>query len=218
MGVKERPILFSGPMVRAILGGRKTQTRRVVKPQPARLTSLDDDTEGRFFWEWDYLGSGGDYNDVRQGRKEFFCPYGQPGDRLWVRETWRVRGGQEYEYQRDRSQVMYRATHGEDGYPLGWESYDWRPSIHMPRWASRITLEITGVRVERLNEVSEADAMSEGVTALDGQFSGCYAAGPALSGTTAKECFRRLWAPINGPDSWEANPWVWVLEFRRIDA
>jgi len=217
MGVKERQILFSAPMVRAILAGRKTQTRRVVKPQPDWERPMPCSSQTPEGWQgpldyslWSHEG------DASEGSRR--CPYGQPGDRLWVREAWRVRGGQEYEYQRDRSQVMYRATHGEDGYPLGWESYDWRPSIHMPRWASRITLEITGVRVERLNEVSEADAMSEGVTALDGQFSGCYAAGPALSGTTAKECFRRLWASINGPDSWEANPWVWVLEFRRIDA
>ena len=192
--MKERPILFSAPMVRAILAGTKTQTRRIVKPSTMP--------------RWPELHP--EMGDILP-----LCPYGQPGGRLWARETWRVRGGQEYEYQQDRSQVMYRATHREDGFPIGWESYKWRPSIYMPRWASRITLEVTGVRVERLQDISEADASAEGVpnqTRLTG-----YGKGDGCQWGPAEPVaeYRALWESINGPGSWDANPWVWVVEFKR---
>lgn len=208
----ERPILFSAPMVRALLAGTKTQTRRVVKPQPcAAVTSVylpfRDEPNN---WH----GYGDDL--IRWlGR----CPYGQPGDLLWGRESWRVCGGREYEYQQDRCRVMYRATHEEDGFPLGWESYKWRPSIHMPRWASRITLEVTGVRVERLQDISEADAIAEGIErAVIGDDWRRYSdAASELAGlppcVTPRASYQSLWESINGPGSWDANPWVWVVEF-----
>lgn len=194
--MKERPILMSAPMVRAILAGTKTQTRRVVK-QPQRRDGL------KLLPEL--------LRDIGVGGA---CPYGQPGDRLWLREAWRVCGGREYEYQQDRSQVMYRATHHEDGFPLTWESYKWRPSIHMPRWASRITLEVTGVRVERLQDISEADAVAEGappshpsIDRISREFG--YADFP-------RSWYAQLWESINGPGSWQADPWVWVVEFRPL--
>jgi hypothetical protein len=195
MSIKERPILFSGPMVLAILEGRKCQTRRVVK----HVTHPD----------CPYLDLAG---------MAVACPYGQPGDRLWVREAFAGGGhGQ---------RVVYRAD--EPSYP----AYRWRPSIHMPRCASRITLEITGVRVERLNDISEADAISEGIKALskDGGRTIKYGI-PDRDGLPGNDddgwhwrnwmpdatlAYRQLWNQINGHDSWDANPWVWVLEFRKV--
>jgi hypothetical protein len=180
--MKERPILFSGPMVRAILEGRKTQTRRVIKPVQPRA-------DGR--WP--------------AGRNPIDdCPYGASGDRLWVRETWgHCDGG-----------TCYRASEADSVLP---DDGRWRPSIHMPRWASRIALEVTDVRVEPLNSVSEEDAKSEGVTIpsydrdlkpveVDGFVSGA-----------ARIAFKELWANINGLDSWDANPWVWVISFKRVE-
>ena len=219
IAVKERPILFSSPMVRAILAGAKTQTRRVVKqlqgmdPADVRLAR----TQGGYpdgvrpVWECDFC------------EPDIFstpCPYGQPGDRLWVRETWQsvpfgphrdwpgcpdLRPQKPSEWNRT-AVVIWRA----DGEMPGPEI--WSPSIHMPRWASRITLEITGVRVERLNDISEQDAAEEGV-------------GPgyvpnSLGSTTCvgyRPMFAKVWRDINGPDSWDANPWVWVIEFKRIE-
>jgi hypothetical protein len=166
---KERPILFSAPMVRAILEGRKTQTRRIVKPE--HVAAYHDDVPILF--------------------KRF--PYGKPGDRLWVRETWGM-----FE-ETHKCIPHYRATHATDVVPR------WRPSIHMPRWASRITLEVESVRVERLKECSDADALAEGCSSADMQ-----------SGDRLQDVYRRLWESINGPGSWEANPWVWVVEFKRI--
>lgn len=218
--LKERPILFSGPMVRAILDGTKTQTRRVVKPQPDSRPGMDCT---RLIFK---NRKGEPLLDEALEAPEpvlyrSLCPYGQPGDRLWVRETWRVWGGREYEYQRDLSQVMYRSTHEEDGFPLTWESYTWRPSIFMSRWASRITLEITSVRVERLNSISEADAKAEGADCL--VFDNCDAKDrefldmPLMeNGNPYRNGYALLWESINGDGSWDANPYVWVIEFRRI--
>lgn len=204
--MRERPILFSAPMVRAILAGTKTQTRRLVKD--TGLYAIDAKFHG-----------------IETAARELArlatrCPYGTPGDRLWVRETWRVCGGREYEYQQDRSQVMYRATHHEDGFPLGWESYDWRPSIFMPRWASRITLEITGVRVERLQDISEMDAQAEGLMPLSSGADRTWTVdGDAASEhEAARDTYAWLWEQINGAGSWDANPWAWVVEFKRAEA
>lgn len=170
--MKERPILFSAPMVRAILEGRKTQTRRIAKefdPTPGKMDGILS------------------RHPHQQG-----CRYGKPGDRLWVRETW----GWDDE---DPSAVnpRYRATHSS--------ADRWIPSIHMPRWASRITLKVESVRLERLQDISQKDAYSEGVTINDPD--GCD---PVMS-------FAELWESINGPGSWEANPWVWVVQFKRIN-
>ena len=198
--MKERPILFSAPMVRAILAGSKTQTRRAVKGNA--LNWLND------------VGFTPEFVAMPENHQ---CPYGQPGDRLWVREAFSgPRCEEEFPprswYEADN--IWYWA----DGNP---DAGDWtrpRPSIHMPRWASRILLEITAVRVERLQAISETDALAEGVIEGNGDFSGCFSVPgtQAMSGTTAKECYARLWDQINGAGSWAANPWVWVVEFRRV--
>lgn len=195
--VAERPILFSGAMVRALLSGKKTQTRRAVKPRK-------DPDYGCHLAPCEIAG------DEHQAR---LCPYGQPGDRLWVREAF-IHEPADYCWEASVSipcrpaLTVYRAD-AED--PRGGR---WTPSIHMPRRLSRITLEIAGVRVERLQDISEADALAEGVPNQ-----------PVLGGYSAREgCkwlppepvaeFARLWELINGPGSWDANPWVWVVSFR----
>lgn len=203
--MRERPILFSSPMVvRAILSGAKTQTRRIIKPQPQYR-------HGVLFPQGSSTGFS---PDLLAGA----CPFGKPGDRLWVREPFACVRTQEMryvEYKADRSLSDF------DGYdnPAGGR---WRPSIHMPRWASRILLEITGVRVERLHEISEADAQAEGVERVvagvgwrrycdpDSEEVGVPPCGDA------RRSFRSLWKFINGDESWNANPWVWVVEFKRV--
>ena len=199
--MKERPILFSGPMVRAIIEGRKTQTRRVVKPQPGDHPSDD--------------GYGVTYR----------CPYGAPGDRLWVRETFGWYSGilqGSYAYTPPekptypphkvidgvRHAICYRADYPKHR----WNKNDsgWKPSIHMPRTASRITLPIVSVRVERLQSISEEDAKAEGA-AMD--YDGPYSFSQAFN---YRGGYRTLWESINGPGSWDANPWVWVIEFKRV--
>lgn len=180
----ERPILFSAPMVRAILEGRKTQTRRIVKHQP--LPWVGPDPPG-----WPPP-----------------CPYGQLGDRLWVRETWAQPTSL------DPGPTFYRADYPScvprqfENVPPA-EAVRWRPSIHMPRWASRITLDVTGVRIERLQDISEADAMAEGVVETHAHLRDL---GPCMEWCYA---FEDLWTRINGAGSWNANPWVWVIEFKR---
>lgn len=192
--MKERPILFSAPMVRAILDGTKTQTRRVVKG-----LALDWLDNAKFTPE--YVASPDNY----------MCPYGLPGDRLWVREAYCFQSYSEgialLTYHADSPPVVYPAPM-EDGRPEQKEGP--HPSIHMPRWSCRIVLEIVSVRVERLNEISEQDAIAEGVDGHD-------SAGALLTGWYEKprKAFQRLWEQINGNGSWEQNPWVWVIEFKR---
>ena len=193
--MKERPILFSAPMVQAILDGRKTQTRRVVKPQPTEFVggpgvTLQDGSPAPLIPLDD---------SVEPYGREIACPYGKPGDRLWVRETWHDASSSLH------SCALYRA----DGIDLHWDK--WTPSIHMPRWASRITLEITSVRVERLQEISEADAQAEGWTRRPE-----VSTDPQVHKEAARDWFMGLWESINGPGSWDTNPWVWVIEFRRL--
>ncbi len=237
--MKERPILFSGEMVRAILDGRKTQTRRILKSpfeihSTARVedwaSSLADlNCYGRQIGSDDIAKKAerlrGKLHPVilTDGRMVAFqCPYGQPGDRLWVRETFAIVPRTAYA----RSDGVQQTLRPEDPYDHdaaiyreGWTrsrgGFRWRPSIHMPRWASRLTLEITGVRVERLQDISEADAIAEGVTAVS-------SGGVTLFATTgvncsAKDAYAALWESINGPGSWDANPWVWAIEFRRVE-
>lgn len=198
---KERPILFNEGMVRAILEGRKTQTRRVVKPQPDFVT--DERWPARFTPQDADLGRLG---------KVISCRYGQPGDRLWVRETTKedVPGSVSLAiYDADYAHVMDESgAHAE-----WWYSKPVCPSIHMPRWASRITLEITDIRVERLQDISGEDSAAEGVTGPIGS-SRAYG---VVTKQFARDQFMRLWESINGPDSWHLNPWVWVIEFERID-
>ena len=179
--MKEHPIIFSTDMVRAILDGKKTMTRRVIK-NPER------------------------YEHIREC--DFCCPYGQVGDRLWVRETLVITGGRGSEY------VAYKA----DGYELdkGIFPEKWRPSIFMPRWASRITLEITEVRVERVQEITEEDAIKEGICVVDNTEDGIYSSPnyPDIH----RDIFMYLWDSLNTKRGygWEVNPWVWVIEFKRV--
>lgn len=193
--MKERPILFSGAMVRALLAGTKTQTRRVVKPLPITLNrdtnSLEVDDE-----------------NIANGRfaKQVPCPYGQTGDRLWVRETWAY-GIHAMAAKRDENGPFVYAA---EGTTQGRLCDRWRPSIYMPRWASRITLEITDVRVERLQDISPDDCIAEGAWPIAHRELG--------RGHEAVATYQTLWESINGPGSWDANPWVWVVEFRRIEA
>jgi len=288
--IKERPILFSAPMVRAILEGRKTMTRRIIKPQP----NIDPQT-GDWLWvdtgEIQRVRPLSEYADFKAAH----CPYGRPGDknwtagpipcdgwyyvrdfignepeslvylrqfemdgelcitwcrnenddveaiemdggpttetiqwkrpgeRLWVRETWAYNPLLLFQVQ----PFLYRATDNDGAlvWPDGTGQNRWRPSIHMPRAASRIMLEITGVRVERLQDISERGAIAEGVQHK------CYenAEGSFLVGDPDTEkflgqsigdyktAFKSLWQSINGPESWQENPWVWVLDFKRIE-
>ena len=205
--MKERPILFSAPMVRAILDGRKTQTRRVVKGDHGGPTTWVE-RDGLWHPCADVLCRGA-LDAVGPGVR---CPYGQRGDRLWVRETWCVADPDYAHYPADgrplRSDdrwAWYRATEG-DLVEYTNNRSPWRPSIHMPRWASRLTLEVTGVRVERLQDLSEEDARAEGVEPLGS----LGRVPPHING------FADLSEQINGAASWDANPWVWVVEFRRI--
>jgi hypothetical protein len=215
--VRERPILFSGEMVRAILDGTKTQTRRVV------IRRMKD--EG----EWVKVRPVRGYTPETI-RSEYPCPYGQPGDLLWVRESWRALNRFNSWPVERGSWVVYEADgpHDGDARPArsGGRMGKLRPSIHMPRWASRITLEITDVRVERVQEITEADARADGVERSDWEFS-CepyrnYADPrrmPGRSFATALRSFETLWDSLNGRRGygWDANPWVWVVSFNRIN-
>lgn len=186
--MKEKSIRFYAPEVRATLAGTKTQTRRALRGFLPPSTPEYDSESGRLEWF--------DGDDVVVGMR---CPYGQPGDRLWVRETWAQFG----------QVAIYRGT--SDYRPPG--AGMWRPSIHMPRWASRITLEITGVRVERLQDISTDDAYNEGTAE--------WAAEATRNGnkwSNIVRAYQGLWESINGPGSWDANPWVWVVEFKRAAA
>ncbi|MEJ7685670.1 MAG: hypothetical protein WKG52_00975 [Variovorax sp.] len=212
--MKERPILFSAPMVRALLDGSKTQTRRVCKQAtgPSLSVGIDDDEPGVAALSW--LSGNGPGHDVHETVKKVRCPYGVPGDRLWVRETHAKIIGQSGGWIETDHFATY--THGDRlGDTLGLKK-KWTPSIHMPRAASRIDLEVTGVRVERLQDISEADARAEGARECD------YASGREvlLAGASQRGSFvlhyRDIWERINGLGSWAANPWVWVVEFKRV--
>lgn len=208
--ITERGMIFNAEMVRAILDGRKTQTRRPIKWKQTRFTEIGEREDGSK-WPW---------SEDAEHAFDFWhpCPFGSVGDRIWVRETFQ---GPLFDFDLmdsyckdstpfEKSEFcVYRA----DGVPAP-EFYDaddelhccWRPSIHMPRWASRILLEITDVRVERLKSISDRDALREGCSAADMKSGDCVA-----------DVFARLWASIYGSDSWNANPWVWVIEFKRVE-
>lgn len=204
----EHPILFSGEMVRAILEGRKTQTRRII---PYR----------------EHLGHWKGWTPERTDHWVRMNPYGQIGDRLWVRETWRTDASLDrksprlftkwpVEYQSDGCRLEHGAVYGHtDG--------KWRPSIFMPRWASRLTLEITGVRVEQLQSISEVDAVAEGIEIVSGDYNrddytGCWRdyAKKQHYWNSPIDSFHSAWDLINGKRaSWKSNPWVWIVEFRK---
>jgi hypothetical protein len=222
--IKERPILFSAPMVRAILEGRKTVTRRALNER-----ALKNIGYGVQLGECHELPSEGPLHPNSIDYYNDFCPYGQPGDRLWVRETWaRIRVAQAP----DQEWVVYRESDNRTDY-----GGPWKPGIHMFRRDSRILLEITAVRVERLQDISDEQAQTEGIipvpktTEDSHQFWRNY----HLSGDgtfcvrTPKESFKSLWCHVAGgsfpkgeaaykasPHSWDANPWVWVVEFKQV--
>ena len=217
---KERPILFSGPMVRAILEGRKTVTRRPVKVQPRTKGDIGSYGLGQPFIR---------HPDPTKRNPE--CPYGRPGDRLWVRETHKIATGKAGDSQacvRYEADGDYQAKVLPLPEAIGPRTFDrTSPSIHMPRWASRILLEITSVRVEQLQDISEQQALAEGVVGVDFRpddgFPMCrgYMVGPddgkSPLETHASKAFAGLWRSINGAESWDSNPWVWVVEFKRIE-
>jgi hypothetical protein len=217
--VKERPILFNGQMVRAIRDGRKTQTRRLVKPQPRGIWESGVAHRGNMDIRSDAFHV---QASVQSERRVLYCPYGKPGDRLWVRETWYCDrlDDPHSSLQEKQDELYYRADvpsgRFEDaGYWSETGSY-WRPSIHMPRWASRINLEITGVRIDRLKELSDQDAISEGIEQHPtGAWLPCREVGKV--NLYPVPAFRDLWDSIAsvGAD-WAANPWVWVIEFKEI--
>lgn len=207
--MKSRPILFNGSMVRSLLDDIKKQTRRVVKPQPPAdafqvTTYHHPDSRPRFFsWKEGFDGA-----EMHTAFEPIPCPYGMPGDRLWVRET---------HIAFDVGRVHYRADSISDRKGDREYGVTWPPSIHMPRWASRITLEITGARVERLQDISEEDARAEGVDFDPGEGGFFFVPGQGgCSADTAVGSYRLLWESINGSGSWDANPWVWAIQFKRV--
>lgn len=222
---KERPILFSGPMVRAILDGRKTQTRRVVKCPVLEFVGAggQDSEEWNDPKWWGYACEDGDWVMLEATQKDEHqlpCPYGVPGDRLWVRETIACVPSSTGEMV-----YVYRAD-GESAFDEMDETYEflgkWKPSIHMPRDASRITLEVKAVRVERLHQISYRDAVAEGIEIVSGKMnpddlSGNWKdyTGQEYYWNSPKDSFHSLWASINGEQNWADNPWVWVVEFDR---
>jgi hypothetical protein len=259
----DRPILFSAEMVRAILDGRKTQTRRVA---PIRELNILQHPGDMITWSVSFLKavkgvlsnhSGGKFSDLhaRSIIASQFNPYGKPGDLLWVRETWGAVWPADEPVPLRQCEIEYRAdlppgcTDRPGEWPAdegsGPEVPKWRPSIHMPRWASRITLRITDIRVERLQDISEDDARAEGCEARpfpgpwwqgyrdlgDGQLFHQQAVGdtapdwmiepkkmpptPWLD-RSARDGFRSIWMGLHGPDAWDENPWVWVISFERI--
>lgn len=201
--MKERGMIFNAEMVRALLNGSKTQTRRPIKWRQTRSTEIGEREDGSK-WPWS--------EDVERACDYWHpCPFGDVGDRIWVRETWA-----RYNIVQQGHDMAYRATTPED-WP---EEGRWRPSIHMPRWASRILLEITDVRVDRLNSISEEDATAEGITLAGNllpDYPGSYLT-PKGDFATAQVAFQRLWESIYGEENWQANPWVWVIEFKRVEA
>lgn len=211
--MKERGMIFNGEMVRAILDGRKTQTRRPIKWKQTRFTEIGEREDGSK-WPW---------SEDAEHACDFWhpCPFGAVGDRIWVRETFCTIDDTQYG---GGKWVDYRATPKfEASHPAGWdcapndaEALKWRPSIHMPRWASRILLEITDVRVERLNAISQEDAQAEGMelTGWRPTYSDPDSGGEVL---TPYDNFAQLWESIYGEESWKANPWVWVIEFKRVE-
>ena len=204
----ERPIIFSGPMVRAVLEDRKSQTRR--------KNGLDTINQSPDDWIYDGVILATAVNQTRVGGHVFInketgeeriirCSYGVVGDRLWVRETWLMPAN----YRRIPKRRPENIVIGYKAEDIHGDTTAWRPSIHMPRWASRITLEITRVRVERLQDLNPDDAKAEGID--DG-----YLVRTKLPSDARCYAFRLLWDDLHGDGAWDENPWVWVVEFRRV--
>ncbi|CAH4127986.1 TPA: hypothetical protein MCW73_001479 [Klebsiella pneumoniae] len=233
--MKERGMIFNGEMVRALMSGRKTQTRRPIKWKQTRFTEIGEREDGSK-WPW---------SEDAEHACDFWhpCPFGAVGDRIWVRETWGVVShafsddGLMIDWVPDRPTTAIHEMPFGNGYYSGYAIYAvdgdftwgdddgyedgrscWKPSIHMPRAASRILLEITNVRVERLNAISEEDARAEGI--IDGGCLNCGEPEPcgcANPEPDATDAFAYLWQSIYGQENWNANPWVWVIEFKRVE-
>lgn len=229
-------MIFNAEMVRALLDGRKTQTRRPIKWKQTRFTEIGEREDGSK-WQW---------SEDAEHACDFWhpCPFGAVGDRIWVRETWAILGNEDgccidweeklcKEDERSAARI-YRASCDQKPGNYGlwsipddadWKPHTkdyqyegtWRPSIHMPRWASRILLEITDVRVERLNAINEHDAQAEGVARLRGGFWKHYQPGWTQHQLSARGSFVTLWKSIYGEESWNSSPWVWVIEFKRVE-
>ncbi|MEH8711715.1 hypothetical protein [Klebsiella quasipneumoniae] len=226
----ERGMIFNAEMVRAILDGRKTQTRRPIKWKQTRFTEIGEREDGSK-WPW---------SEDAEHACDFWhpCPFGAVGDRIWVREAYRFPASLDdvsptgvgemavaTGYRKPWAPTFYEFT---GTFSDGWKGFETppkvsdagklRPSIHMPRWASRILLEITDVRVERLNAISEEDARAEGI--IDGGCLNCGEPEPcgcANPEPDATDAFAYLWQSIYGQENWNANPWVWVIEFKRVE-
>lgn len=219
--MKERPILFSAPMVRALLDGSKTQTRRVVKDLPPwPITEICHDAGGTGKWMPNGPSPSGRGMAAGHWRS---CPYGQSGDCLWVKEAFALSvidpDGGSPEDDPKNWDVIYRADPEQPG--GGWSDGQgnaieapWQRDRDMPRWASRILLEIISVRVDKLQAITDADAIAEGI-GLTQRAVGVPMTTP-VGETVPRAMYRTLWESINGAGSWEANPWVWVIEFRRV--
>ncbi|EMM5763738.1 TPA: hypothetical protein RUY73_002779 [Klebsiella pneumoniae] len=219
--ITERGMIFNGEMVRALLDGRKTQTRRIVK---------GTDSAVKFCKEWNINGEEvfvvlgeKDHTGMNPVLGAISCPFGAVGNRIWVREAFRV-----HSRATDVATLVYKASERNSwteqthrvpvavcNKPATPEK--WTPSLHMPRWASRILLEITDVRVERLNAINEHDAQAEGVAKLRGGFWKHYQPGWTQHQLSARGSFVTLWKSIYGDESWNSNPWVWVIKFKRIE-
>ncbi|MDL5478915.1 hypothetical protein QSI24_06820 [Klebsiella quasipneumoniae] len=232
--MKERGMIFNGEMVRAILDCRKTQTRRPIKWKQTRFTEIGEREDGSK-WPW---------SEDAEHACDFWhpCPFGAVGDRIWVRETWsdvNLDGAPAVAYRADDEvydlmeneslldedgAFNYQDTRVSKYQFAAWHSDlisgiegNWRPSIHMPRWASRILLEITNVRVERLNSMHDVDAMREGIQNLTTCSHSDFGIPGVVNAQHPVRAFQLLWESIYGTDSWHANPWVWVIEFKRVE-
>jgi len=201
--MREHPLLMKGPLVRATLAGLKTHTRRPIKPQPDDdIVDVEYDAIARL-----WLGNTQEDNDLGYTSSwAARCPMGRAGDRLWVRETWRLEdfvslGNGKFSaavaFQADENRSQIRLEGGEEVLN---ERFGWRPSIHMPRWACRLVLPLMSVRVERVQDITEEDAKAEGVEPVEGSY---------------REGFRAVWQAIYG--TWDLNPWVWVAEWKKIE-
>lgn len=223
----DRPILFSGEMVRAILEGRKTQTRRVLRIQPLEILTPRDRTARELDrvtrkWggcrTWFALTERGETIEGNRGCA-FRCKYGEVGDRLWVRETWTFSNGGD-----DEPEALYRADPIFDGMGPGDFAWKWSPSIHMPRWASRITLEVTDVRVERVQDISGADCYAEGVKTIPSDQRAAFVPGTDIEASGGlpderyRRCYAQLWDSLNAKRGygWDVDPWVWAISFRAV--
>ena len=210
--IKERPILFLAPMVRAILEGRKTVTRRPVKATKAHADGFMMLDHGKGWWPYNTFG---DFTSDHEGMEcPIACPYGKLGDRLWVRETCFINDYREAsvpEQERADCEIHYRAD-GIPDFEGEEELIRWRPSIHMPRWASRILLEVTDVRVERLQDITEEQALAEGI--IKHSDGGYHVEDGKHFSDSPVESFACLWSSVGG--DWDANPWVWCVSFKRI--